>query len=68
MTKLEKEFLASLKALLIRYNIEIQKGSSGLDDDYEVEWVFSNSAKLRETEIYLTMDDVHKAFLQLKKG
>lgn len=68
MTKLEEEFLASLKALLIRYNIEIQKGSSGLDDDYEVEWVFSNSAKLRETEIYLTMDDVHKAFLQLKKG
>ena len=67
MIDLEKEFINSLKALLVRYGVNIEKGFSCSDNgEVETEWKFSNDVDLRENEIYLTMDDIHSELVRLE--
>lgn len=42
MNDLEKEFLYSLKSLMVRYNVKVEKGYVGLDDEVENTHIFSN--------------------------
>ena len=60
MNSATEEFIGSFKALLKRYNVKLEKGLSGFDDDYEPTWWFSNDVEWAKNEIYLTMDDIHK--------
>lgn len=57
MNDLEKEFLYSLKSLMVRYNVKVEKGYVGLDDEVENTHIFSNDVHLRENEIYLDLND-----------
>ena len=64
MNKETETFIASLKALLIRHNVTVEKGLSGFDDDCETTWWFKNDVKWSKNEIYLTMDDIHKELIK----
>lgn len=57
MNELEKDFLASLKSLLVRYNVKIEKEYSGFDDEGEKIFMFSNDEGERENEIYLNLGE-----------
>ena len=67
MNDLEKEFIASLKSLLVRYGVKIKKELSGLDDDYEMIIIFYNSVEERKNEIYLTMDEIHGHLIEKQR-
>jgi len=58
MSDLEKEFIASFKALLKRYNVKVEKRMHLSYCDTEVEWTFMGDAREDEC-VDLTMDDIH---------
>jgi len=66
MNDLEKDFIASFKSLMIRYNIDVKKCMSGFEDDNEVEWVFSTESDNKEKRINVKMDDIHTALIAEK--
>lgn len=53
----EKEFLCSLKALLIRYGIQITKGVRGFGKDIENTYVFDDTHD-DYNEIFLDFDEI----------
>ena len=55
--KIELEFINSLKALMVRYGVSIEKGYVGFDDEVENTLLFSNDEVLREDEIYVDLND-----------
>jgi len=66
MNDLEKDFMASFKALMIRYNLDVKKCFSGFEDDNEVEWVFSLESENKEERINIKMDDIHIFLIKSK--
>jgi hypothetical protein len=58
MNDLEKEFLASMKALMTRYGVKIEKGLTGFDEEVEEVFLLTNDEMLvGEKDIYLNLND-----------
>ena len=45
---LQQEFLSSFRALLTRYNVEIEKAFVGFDDEVENTFVFQNMPETKD--------------------
>lgn len=45
---LQEEFLSSLKALLTRYDVEIEKAFVGFDDEIENTFIFQNIPETKD--------------------
>jgi Flp pilus assembly CpaF family ATPase len=58
MNDLEKEFLASMKALMTRYGVKIEKGLTGFDEEVEEVLLLTNDEMVvGEKAIYLNLND-----------
>lgn len=66
MNDLEKEFIASFKSLMARYNIVLDKCMSGFEDDNEVIWIFASKTDDKEKCILVDMDDIHISMVEEK--
>ncbi|MFZ2992497.1 MAG: hypothetical protein WA061_02165 [Microgenomates group bacterium] len=54
----EKDFMSSLKALMVRYNVKLERTLvETLDGDFSL-WAFCNDEPVRANEIYLTLDEI----------
>lgn len=56
MTELEKEFLASLQALLVRYNVSLVHANSN-----HLAFVTNSETEDNEQFIYVSVDDAYRA-------
>lgn len=57
MNTKEEEFMASLRALMVRYGVKIEKEYTGFDDEQERTFIFSNDVKNREDEVYIDISE-----------
>ncbi len=56
---LEIDFISSLKALMVRYGVEISfEGKENEDKECPYAYYFSNDSNFRSSEIYLSIDEI----------